>query len=61
MIDRQILFVLDAARRHAESLKRTVPFSITKVEARATFLYWSAQRKLLRGKNIYVEKWKRRD
>ena len=42
-IDRQISFVLDAARRHTEGPKRTTPFSIAKAEARAIFLNWSCK------------------
>ena len=55
LIDTKIICVLSKARKFVEGPKRNVPYSVTKVKARARLLYWKARYKLLKGARVDVE------
>ena len=51
-LDETITYVLNAARRHIEGMKRTIKCTPRKIKLRSTVLYYSALKRKAEGKQI---------
>ena len=51
-LDETIIYVLNAARKHVEGIKRTIPILSKKVKLQSTLLYYAAFLKKKEGKRI---------
>ena len=60
LLDKEIILILDTARRQVEGPKRGVPYSISKLKAFSTVMYWTAKVKLQQGKNINLQAMEKR-
>ena len=54
MINNKISLVLEKARKFIESLRRSIPYSVTKVKVRVELLYQTAKKKVKQNKNIDI-------